>query len=31
MYVVRVEGGEFRIVGNVSAEDAIGDDLCERF
>lgn len=31
MYVVRVEGGEFRIVGNVSAADAIGDDVCERF
>lgn len=31
MYVVRVEGGEFQIVGSVAAEDAIGDDLCERF
>lgn len=31
MYVVRVEGGKFRIVDSVSAEDAIGNDLCERF
>ena len=31
MYVVRVEGGAFHIVGQVSAEDAIGDDLCDRF
>lgn len=31
MYVVRVENSEFRIVGQVSAEDAIGDDLCDRF
>ena len=31
MYVVRVEKGEFRIVGSVAADKAIGDDLCERF
>lgn len=31
MFVVRVQNGEFQIVGQVSAEDAVGDDLCDRF
>ncbi|HEY0331389.1 MAG TPA: ABC transporter substrate-binding protein [Rhodopseudomonas sp.] len=31
MYVVRVNGGQFKIVGNVSGEEAIGPDSCERF
>jgi branched-chain amino acid transport system substrate-binding protein len=31
MYVVRVSGGQFKIVGNVSAEEAIGADDCKRF
>jgi branched-chain amino acid transport system substrate-binding protein len=31
MYVVRVSGGQFKIVGNVSGEEAIGPDDCKRF
>jgi len=31
MYAVRVEGGQFRIVGKVAAEAAIGPDTCTRF
>ncbi|ABD86406.1 ABC transporter substrate-binding protein [Rhodopseudomonas palustris] len=31
MYVVRVNGGQFKIVGNVSGEEAIGPDECKRF
>ena len=31
MYVVRVSGGQFKIVGNVSGEEAIGADNCTRF
>jgi branched-chain amino acid transport system substrate-binding protein len=31
MYVVRVNGGQFKIVGNVGGEEAIGPDECKRF
>jgi branched-chain amino acid transport system substrate-binding protein len=31
MYVVRVSGGKFTIVGEVKGEDAIGADTCTRF
>ncbi len=31
MYVVRVTGGAFKIVGQVKGEDAIGPDACTRF
>ena len=31
MYVVRVEKGQFNIVGEVPAEEAIGPDTCTRF
>lgn len=31
MYVVRVQGGQFKIVSQVAAEDAIGPDMCTRF
>jgi branched-chain amino acid transport system substrate-binding protein len=31
MYVVRVTGGKFKIVGQVKGEDAIGPDTCTRF
>jgi branched-chain amino acid transport system substrate-binding protein len=31
MYVVRVSGGQFKIVGDVSGEEAIGADDCKRF
>jgi branched-chain amino acid transport system substrate-binding protein len=31
MYVVRVTGGAFKIVGDVSGEEAIGPDECKRF
>lgn len=31
MYVVQVTDGQFSIINEISAEDAIGDDLCERF
>jgi branched-chain amino acid transport system substrate-binding protein len=31
MYVVRVNGGKFTIVGEVKGEDAIGPDSCSRF
>ncbi len=31
MYVVRVNGGQFKIVGSVSGEEAIGADNCTRF
>jgi len=31
MYVVRVANGEFKIIGQVSGDDAIGADTCTRF
>lgn len=31
MYVVRVNDGQFKIVGNVSGEEAVGADNCTRF
>lgn len=31
MYVVQVSDGKFKIVGNVSGEEAIGPDECKRF
>lgn len=31
MYVVQVSDGKFKIVGNVSGEEAIGADDCKRF
>jgi branched-chain amino acid transport system substrate-binding protein len=31
MYVVQVTDGQFKIINDISAEAAIGDDLCERF
>lgn len=31
MYAVKVEGGQFQIVGKVAAEAAIGSDTCARF
>ncbi len=31
MYVVRVTGGQFKIVGDVSGAEAIGADDCKRF
>lgn len=31
MYVVRVTGGKFKIVGQVSGPEAIGPDTCTRF
>jgi branched-chain amino acid transport system substrate-binding protein len=31
MYVVKVTGGQFKIVGQVAGEDAIGKDECTRF
>ena len=31
MFAVRVENGEFNIVGKVSADQAIGPDICSRF
>jgi branched-chain amino acid transport system substrate-binding protein len=31
MFAVRVENGEFNIVGKVSADQAIGADVCSRF
>jgi branched-chain amino acid transport system substrate-binding protein len=31
MYVVRVTGGQFKIVGQVKGEDGIGPDACTRF
>ncbi|MBS0536614.1 MAG: ABC transporter substrate-binding protein [Proteobacteria bacterium] len=31
MYVVRVSGGKFMTVGQVSGDDAIGPDACSRF
>lgn len=31
MYVVKVTGGKFKIVGQVKGEDAIGPDTCTRF
>ncbi len=31
MYVVRVTGGAFKIVGQIKGEDAIGADACTRF
>ncbi len=31
MYVVRVSGGQFKIVGQVAGQDAIGADDCKRF
>ena len=31
MYVVQVSGGRFGIINEISAADAIGEDLCEKF
>ena len=31
MFAVRVENGEFNIVGKVPADQAIGPDICSRF
>jgi branched-chain amino acid transport system substrate-binding protein len=31
MYVVKVTGGQFKIVGQIAGEDAIGNDECTRF
>jgi branched-chain amino acid transport system substrate-binding protein len=31
MYAVKVEGGQFQIVGKVAAAAAIGPDTCTRF
>ena len=31
MYAVRVQTAKFKIVGKVSAEAAIGPDLCTKF
>ncbi|EKS41116.1 MAG TPA: branched-chain amino acid ABC transporter substrate-binding protein [Afipia sp.] len=31
MYVVRVDGGQFKIVGDVGGNEAIGPDECKRF
>jgi branched-chain amino acid transport system substrate-binding protein len=31
MYIVKIKGGQFDVVGTVAAEDAIGPDRCERF
>ena len=31
MYVVRISGGQFKIVGQVSGDEAIGPDECKRF
>lgn len=31
MYVVRVSGGQFKIVGQVGGDEAIGPDECKRF
>jgi branched-chain amino acid transport system substrate-binding protein len=31
MYVVKVTGGQFKIVGQIAGEDAIGKDECTRF
>jgi branched-chain amino acid transport system substrate-binding protein len=31
MYVVRVTGGQFKIVSQVPGEEAIGADACTRF
>jgi branched-chain amino acid transport system substrate-binding protein len=31
MYVVRITDGQFKIVGTVGGEEAIGADECKRF
>ena len=31
MFAVRIENGEFNIVGMVAADQAIGPDVCDRF
>ena len=31
MFTVRVENGEFNIVGRVSSDHAIGPDVCTKF
>ncbi|HWW49646.1 MAG TPA: ABC transporter substrate-binding protein [Xanthobacteraceae bacterium] len=31
MYVVRVTGGQFKVVSEIGGEEAIGPDLCKRF
>ena len=31
MYAMRVNGGQFQLVGRVKAEAAIGPDVCTRF
>ena len=31
MLAVRIENGEFNIIGRVTPDDAIGADICTRF
>ena len=31
MYAVKIEGGQFNVIGRVPAEQAIGPDTCTRF
>jgi branched-chain amino acid transport system substrate-binding protein len=31
MYAVKIEGGQFNVIGRVSADQAIGPDTCTRF
>jgi len=31
MYIVKIKNGQFDVIGNVGAEDAIGPDRCTRF
>lgn len=30
MYIVKIKGGQFDVIGQVGAEDAIGSDQCTR-
>jgi branched-chain amino acid transport system substrate-binding protein len=31
MYAVKIESGQFNVIGRVSADQAIGPDTCTRF
>jgi branched-chain amino acid transport system substrate-binding protein len=31
MYIVKVRDGQFDVIGEVQADDAIGPDTCTRF
>jgi len=31
MYAVQIQNGQFKVIGRVAPEDAVGPDMCTRF